>query len=83
MTNNDDVETGNTNSQITRTLAAGTYTVEATTYSEGGDWRLHPEHRPGRDNRTGTASRRRLRVHPDRRRHRFSPRRVHQWSVDR
>ena len=42
MTNNDDVETGNTNSQITRTLAAGTYTVEATTYSEGvtGDFTL-------------------------------------------
>ena len=42
VTNNDDVETGNTNSQITRTLAAGTYTVEATTYSEGvtGDFTL-------------------------------------------
>ena len=33
---NDDIETGvNTNSRIAETLAAGTYTVEATTYSEG------------------------------------------------
>ena len=32
---NDDIEPGNTNSQITATLAAGTYTVEATTYSSG------------------------------------------------
>ena len=31
---NDDVESGNTNSEITRTLGAGTYTVEATTYDE-------------------------------------------------
>ena len=31
---NDDIESGNTNSQIVATLAAGTYTVEATTYSE-------------------------------------------------
>ena len=30
---NDDVESGNTNSAITLTLGAGTYTVEATTYS--------------------------------------------------
>ena len=42
VTNNDDVETGNTNSRITRTLAAGTYTIEATTYGEGvtGDFTL-------------------------------------------
>ena len=32
---NDDVEPGNTNSRITATLAAGTYTIEATTYSVG------------------------------------------------
>ena len=33
---NDDIEAGvNTNSRIAETLAAGTYTVEATTYSEG------------------------------------------------
>ena len=32
---NDDLEPGNTNSRITATLAAGTYTIEATTYSEG------------------------------------------------
>ena len=32
---NDDVESGNTNSQISQTLAAGTYTIEATTYSTG------------------------------------------------
>ena len=35
VTDNDDVETGNTNSRITETLAAGTYTIEATTYGEG------------------------------------------------
>ena len=32
MGSNDDVESGNTNSALTRTLSAGTYTVEATTY---------------------------------------------------
>ena len=32
---NDDVESGNTNSQIVAGLGAGTYTIEATTYSEG------------------------------------------------
>jgi hypothetical protein len=32
ITSNDDIATGNTNSQIVRTLAAGTYTAEATTY---------------------------------------------------
>ena len=32
---NDDVESGNTDSQIADTLAAGTYTIEATTYSAG------------------------------------------------
>ena len=32
---NDDVESGNTNSRIEETLAAGSYTVEATTYDEG------------------------------------------------
>ena len=42
VTDNDDVESGNTNSRITRTLAAGTYTIEATTYAEGvtGDFTL-------------------------------------------
>ena len=30
---NDDIESGNTNSRITATLAAGTWTIEATTYS--------------------------------------------------
>ena len=39
---NDDVESGNTNSQIAATLSAGSYTIEATTYSEGttGDFTL-------------------------------------------
>ena len=32
ITSNDDIATGNTNSQIVRTLTAGTYTAEATTY---------------------------------------------------
>ena len=32
---NDDVSSGNTNSYIARTLAAGTYTIEATTRDEG------------------------------------------------
>ena len=32
---NDDVESGNTDSRISETLAAGTYTIEATTYSPG------------------------------------------------
>ena len=32
---NDDVESGNTNSRISATLSTGTYTVEATTYGEG------------------------------------------------
>ena len=32
---NDDIESGNTNSRITATLDAGTYTIEATTYSPG------------------------------------------------
>ena len=42
VTDNDDVESGNTNSRITETLAAGTYTIEATTYGEGvtGDFTL-------------------------------------------
>ena len=31
---NDDIESGNTDSQIVETLSAGTYTIEATTYSE-------------------------------------------------
>ena len=31
---NDDIETGNTNSQIVATLAGGTYTIEATTYNQ-------------------------------------------------
>ena len=30
---NDDIESGNTNSQIKETLSAGTYTIEATTYN--------------------------------------------------
>ena len=36
------LRSGNTDSRITRTLAAGTYTVEATTYGEGvtGDFTL-------------------------------------------
>ena len=34
MHDNDDVESDNTNSQIVATLAAGTYTIEATTYAE-------------------------------------------------
>ena len=32
---NDDIVSGNTNSQIIATLAAGAYTIEATTYEEG------------------------------------------------
>ena len=32
---NDDIESGNTNSRIEETLATGTYTIEATTYSQG------------------------------------------------
>ena len=32
---NDDIVSGNTNSQIQQTLSAGTYTVEATTYNAG------------------------------------------------
>ena len=32
---NDDIESGNTNSRIVATLSAGTYTIEATTYSTG------------------------------------------------
>ena len=32
---NDDIESGNTNSRIAATLSAGTYTIEATTYSAG------------------------------------------------
>ena len=42
VTDNDDVVSGNTNSRITRTLSAGTYTIEATTYGEGvtGDFTL-------------------------------------------
>ena len=35
VANNDDAESGNTNSRITRNLAAGIYTIEATTYSAG------------------------------------------------
>ena len=31
---NDDIESGNLNSQIVATLSAGTYTIEATTYNE-------------------------------------------------
>ena len=31
---NDDIESGNTNSRIVETLAAGAYTIEATTYAE-------------------------------------------------
>ena len=31
---NDDVESGNTDSQIRETLSAGSYTIEATTYDE-------------------------------------------------
>ena len=39
---NDDIVSGNTNSQIVETLAAGTYTIEATTYNAGvtGDFTL-------------------------------------------
>ena len=39
---NDDIERGNTNSQISQTLEAGDYTVEATTYDSGatGDFTL-------------------------------------------
>ena len=38
----DDIESGNTNSQIVATLTAGTYTIEATTYSPAatGDFTL-------------------------------------------
>ena len=32
---NDDIESGNLNSRIVATLSAGTYSIEATTYSEG------------------------------------------------
>ena len=39
---NDDIESGNTNSQVVDTLAAGTYTIEATTYNADatGDYTL-------------------------------------------
>lgn len=39
---NDDIESGNTNSRIVATLSAGTWTIEATTYSEDttGDFTL-------------------------------------------
>ena len=39
---NDDIESGNTNSEISQTLEAGDYTVEATTYGSGitGDFTL-------------------------------------------
>ena len=42
IASNDDAESGNTNSQIAETLAAGTYTVEATTFDAGetGDFTL-------------------------------------------
>ena len=42
VTDNDDVVSGNTNSRITETLSVGTYTIEATTYTEGvtGDFTL-------------------------------------------
>ena len=42
VASNDDVETGNTNSRIQETVAAGTYAIEATTYSSGvvGDFTL-------------------------------------------
>ena len=40
---NDDMETGTTNSQIREHLPAGTYTIEATTYAPGvtGDFTLY------------------------------------------
>ena len=56
---NDDVESGNTDSRISQTLAAGSYTIEATTYNAGDGGQLHPDpvgtgrrhhdgtHRPG------------------------------------
>ena len=34
LSENDDIESGNTNSQIAANLEAGTYTIEATTYAE-------------------------------------------------
>jgi hypothetical protein len=34
ITSNDDIANGNTNSQIVRTLTAGTYTAEATTFND-------------------------------------------------
>ena len=42
LAENDDVESGNTNSRITEFLSAGTYTIEATTYKPGvtGDFTL-------------------------------------------
>ena len=42
VADNDDVESGNTDSRVTETLAPGTYTIEATTYDEGatGDFSL-------------------------------------------
>ena len=62
---NDDVESGNTDSQIAENLAAGTYTVEATTYAEDITGSVHPQ----RQRRGGGGPR--LHTHvPDPARHR-------------
>ena len=47
VADNDDVESGNTDSRVTETLAPGTYTIEATTYDEGPPG-VQPEHSPRR-----------------------------------
>ena len=60
--NDDVVNACNTNSRITETLAAGTYTIEATTYDEGVTGEFSLSIVPRR--RSPTASYR-LRVYPD------------------
>ena len=44
-TRNDDIVSGNTNSEIRETLSAGTYTIEVTTYDSGatGDFHAYRE----------------------------------------
>ena len=46
----DDDTPDTSRSEITRNLAAGDYTVEATTFERWGDWQLHADgERAGRD----------------------------------
>ena len=53
---NDDIESGNTDSQVVATLAAGTYTIEATTYnaSTTGSFTLTVTPAGGRDSSSGS-----------------------------